>query len=148
MIAINPHCDTLDRQVKPVNLRVKYGRSHLVQHDPSYYAEYGPRATKEDPWHMVIPGRYGHIYPFGGSKLAASTNHRGSVAKRLAAMDCCEVYQDGDDGVTAIFDEGDFRKVASAIKARTTRKLSPAHRKKLVAAGAKYRRNSQAATAA
>jgi hypothetical protein len=141
MIAINPHCDTLDTNVKPINLREKYGHRFRIEYEPSYYAQYGPRARFEDPWLMLIPGKYGHIYPHDGSKLAVATNNRGSVAKRLMAMGCCEVHQDGDDGVTVLIDEADLPKVAPVVKLRTTRTLTPEQRERLVAAGAASRRN-------
>ena len=56
-----------------------------------------------DPWLQIIPCRHGHIYPYGGDRLVASTAKRGSVARKLSELDCTELWRDGDDGVGVLF---------------------------------------------
>jgi hypothetical protein len=60
----------------------------------------------------MIVCRHGHIFPYGGDLLGASTNKRGAIAKRLAALSCVQVTQDGDDGINIVFHIGDFDEVA------------------------------------
>jgi hypothetical protein len=60
-----------------INLREHIGDQHKIGWDPAYFAEHGPTATADDPWLQIIPGRHGHIFPFGGEMLAVSTDLRG-----------------------------------------------------------------------
>jgi len=57
-----------------VNLRERYGRRYRVTYEPSYHPEHGPNARIHDPWLMIVPCRFGHIFPHGGSTLAASVD--------------------------------------------------------------------------
>ncbi len=82
-----------------VNLKERYGHRFKVAYDESYYAERGDHGRAEDARLMVLLCDHGHMYPFGGDLLAASTDKRGAVAGRLAGLDCTTVVQDGDDGV-------------------------------------------------
>jgi hypothetical protein len=41
---------------------------------------------------------------------------------------CCELYQDGSDGVTVLFDVADFDQMAAIIRPRRRRRLSEARR--------------------
>jgi hypothetical protein len=127
------------RREQPIDLHERFGSRYRVEFEESYYAEHGPHATVNDPWLQIIPGRLGHIYPFGGELMAASTDSRGPIAKRLAVLPFCQVYQDGDDGVTVVFHVKHLREVAKVIRARTTRKLSPEAKQRLLDAGAKNR---------
>jgi hypothetical protein len=56
------------------------------------------------PGPFIIPCQNGHIYQHGAEKLGAATNRDGAIAKRLAALPCVSVRQDGSDGVNVIFD--------------------------------------------
>jgi hypothetical protein len=97
-----------------------------VTYEASYTVERGGRGRTRDPWLQMIPCRHGHIYPHGGEYLAASTNHRGSIAKRLAASIGVRISQDGDDGINAVFHEMDFDTVAAILKPKRRRRLTPA----------------------
>lgn len=109
-----------------VDLKKQYGGRYRIENELG-----GHRIT--DPWQAVIVCRHGHLYPIGGARLGASTNHRGPVAKRLAALDCTTVVQDGDDGINVTFDVSHLRVVARIIKPRSRRRLSAEHRRKLLA---------------
>lgn len=103
--------------MKCINLRTRFGRKYRVTYEESYRAQYGPRARIEDPALMVLLCRYGHIYPFGDSRLAAFVAGHPNVAGTLRRMTCCEVWQDGDDGdLTVLFDAADFVQIALIMK--------------------------------
>jgi len=89
---------------------------------------------------VIIPCRFGHIYPHGDDMLAASVDGHPNVAGVLRRLSCCLIHQDGDDGeLTAVFDVADFDRVAQVMKPRRRRRLSEARRAQLVEAGAKTR---------
>jgi hypothetical protein len=120
-----------------IDLESRYGRENRICRDPAYFAEYGPHARIRDPWYLRIPCKHGHIYPHGGDKLGASTDRRGAIANRLVAIPDVEVVQNGSDGINAIFAVKDFSRVAAIMRPKRRRRLSPAHRATLVAAGCK-----------
>ncbi len=123
-----------------INLKERFGDRFKVTYEESYYAQYGPNAQIEDPWLMIIPCQNGHIYPHGGETLAASTDRCGSVAKRLAGLDCVTVVQDGSDGTTAAFDVSNLDRIAQImIPRKGRRRLSPEHRARLLEVGRKHR---------
>ena len=123
-----------------INLKERFGRRYRVEYEESYFAEHGPGARVEDTVLMVIPCKWGQIYPAGGMRLAASVDGHPLVAGRLRRQKCCEVLQDGDHGeLTATFDVADFPKIARVMRPRTRRRLSESARRKLVEAGAKTR---------
>ena len=83
-----------------IDLLEEFGDKYRIAKDKSYFAEYGPTAWTHDPWYLQIPCRLGHIYPHGGSMLAVSLDAHPIQAKQLAALDCCRIHQQGDDGTT------------------------------------------------
>ncbi len=125
--------------LQAVNLLEQFGHRYQIGYEESYYAEYGPNSRVDDPELQVLYCHHGHVFLWGGQRLAASTDTRGAIANRLAALDCCKVEQDGDDGVTVSFDVGDFRTVAGLIKPRGRRSLDPARRKAFIEAGRTHR---------
>ena len=119
----------------PINLRRRFGRRFKVKYEPAYEAEHGRGARVEDPWLMVLPCRYGHLYPFGGTLLAASVDGHPNVAGVLRRLRCCRIHQDGDFGeLTVVFDVADFPKVAKIMKPRRRRVLSEEARQALLQA--------------
>ncbi len=142
MITSN-NCMADSDSVKPINLKQRFGRRYKIEYDPAYYAEYGKRARIEDPWLQIIPCHHGEIFPFGGDLLAASTSCKGSIATRLSKLNCCELQQDGSDGVTVIFHVDDFRKIADLIRPRRRRQLTEAQRKAFLKAGRSRRFSKQ-----
>lgn len=133
----------LSGPVKPINLKKRFGQRYKIEYEPAYYAEYGPRARTDDPWLQVIPCHYGEIFPWGEDLLAASTFRRGSIANRLAGLNCCQIRQDGCDGVTVTFHIDDFHEVAQLIKPRSRRRLTLEARRALVKAGQSKRFKKQ-----
>jgi hypothetical protein len=121
-----------------VDLQERFGKRYKVTYEESYQAARGTGASRGDPWLMILPCRHGHIYPHGGSTLAASTNHRGPTARKLAALDCTTVYQDGDDGVTVHFDVADFVQVAKVMKPRRRRQMTEEQKQVATERLAKY----------
>ena len=109
-----------------IDLRERFGRKYKIGRDQAYYAQYGRRARVHDPWYDLVLCRHGEIFPWGGRLLAASTTKNGPVANRLRAAGFCRVVQDGDDGVTAVFDLNDFPKVAAIMRPRHRRTAPPA----------------------
>lgn len=123
-----------------VNLRKTYGRRFKVAYEETYYAEYGRGARIEDAWYMVMMCRYGHVFPHGGTTLAASVDGHPKVAGRLKKLSCCRVQQDGDFGeLTAVFDVADFERVAQVMRPRRRRRVSEKERARLREIGFKRR---------
>ena len=129
-------------EIECINLKEAYGDRYRVEYEASYHAEYGPSARNEDPWLMIITGKNGHIFPWGGDVLAATTStpkRRGNNANLLVELHCCQTKQDGDDGVTVVFHRENFDDVAEVIKPRRRRRLNPAQREAAIRRLAKYR---------
>jgi hypothetical protein len=114
-----------------VNIKERFGGKYRITYEESYYAQYGENARVEDAWLQIIPCRRGHLFPWGGDKLAASTNSRGSAARRLAGLDFVTVVQDGDDGVTVLFPVERFAEIAEIMGPRRRRQVSDAERARL-----------------
>lgn len=105
-----------------INLEKRFGRRYRVDHEESWYAE-GRRVAC--PELMILLCKYGHIYPWGGTGLAASVDGFPKVAGRLRRLECVEVVQDGDFGeLTVTFDVDDFRKVAKVMRPRRRQQVS------------------------
>ncbi len=114
-----------------VNLKKQFGRRFKVEYEESYYTE-RTKQTIEDPWLMIVPCRYGHIFPHGGSLLAASVDGHPNVAGVLRRLRCCQVHQDGDFGeLTVLFNLTDFGAVASILRPRRRRQVSEAECERL-----------------
>ncbi len=115
-----------------VNLKTRFGDRFKVRYEESYQAERGENAWKQDPWLLVIPcTRKGwHIYSHGGDLLGVATvGSRGEITKRLLALDCVTITQDGDDGVNVIFPVDRFEDVAEIVKPRRRRRgMTPEER--------------------
>ena len=117
------------------DLKTLAGGKYRLQRDESYFAEHGESSRMPDRWLLIIPCAHGQIFPFGAGLLGASTNGRGGIAGRLAALPGCRVHQDGDDGLTVVFPEAMFAAVAAILKPRRRRRWSEAQRAKAIAEG-------------
>ena len=113
-----------------VNLKKMFGKRYRVRYEESYRAEHGENARVEDPWLMVIPCRNGHISPWGGFGLVASTNHPGPVANALKQLPFTSVIREGEDGCDVLFDIRYVDAVLQIMKPRKRRRLSPEERAK------------------
>jgi hypothetical protein len=127
-----------NRDMECVNLRGRFGRQYRIEHEESYYAERPEHRSAEEAWLQIIPCQRGHIYPHGHNMLAAATNGRGAIVKKLLAVPGAKMWQDGDDGVNVLFPVERFDDVAKLMRPRRRRRLSPEQRAKAVERLAKY----------
>lgn len=67
----------------------------------------------------IIPGRHGHVYVHSSTRLGAASKRRGHVAREL--LRCCEILQDGDDGVNVAFEVSDFFAIADLLQLKKKR---------------------------
>jgi hypothetical protein len=70
---------------------------------------------------MLLPCKIGHVFPFGGTRLAASVDGFPRLAKKIAALPTARVHQDGDDGTTIVFDVAQFDAVAKIMQPKRRR---------------------------
>jgi len=105
---------------KPIDLREEFGHRWRIGLDEAAGGRW------KDAWNYRIVCRYGHIFPWGGDLLAASTDFAGSVANRLMKVAGVQVVHDGDDGATVVFPRSLLKAVASLLRPRTVRQPSPA----------------------
>lgn len=111
-----------------VNLRERFGEQYHVRYEESYSIG---GAVRCDPWLQIIPCKYGHIFPHGGETLAVSVDGHPNIARKIAALCCCKVHQDGDFGeLTALFDVSAFGLVAGIIRPRRRIQLSDEERER------------------
>ena len=121
-----------------INLKDRFGDRYRVVYEKSYFAEHGQTARVDDPWLQVLLCKHGHIYLHGRDELAASTNTRGGIARKLAVLNCTTVVQDGSDGINATFHIRDFEQVAELMKPRRRRHLTVEQRRAAAERLAKY----------
>jgi hypothetical protein len=119
---------TIPKSIEPIDLQEHFGERYRVTYEESYFGEYGDNAHVRDPWLMQIRGRYGTISPNGGETLAVSTHSLGNVARALRRLPCCQVWQDGSDGVTFLFPAAAFPKVAKLVRPHRKPRLTPEQR--------------------
>jgi hypothetical protein len=97
-----------------LDLAACLGHRYLIRYEESYLVQ---KIQADAPWLKIIPCRYGHIFPHGGTVLAASVDGRPKIAGTLRRLPCCRVHQDGDFGeLTVIFDFVDFDQVAKIMR--------------------------------
>lgn len=125
-----------------INLKERFGHRFKVVYEESYRADRGDGARAERPWLLIVPGRYGHIFPHGDNLLAASVDGYPKLAGKLRRLPCCRVHQDGEEGeLTVVFDVSDFAKVARIIRPRRRRQVSAQERDRLRGMG--FRKRAQ-----
>ena len=105
---------------KPIDVREEFGHRWRIGLDEAAGGRW------KDAWNYRIVCRYGHICPWGGDLLAASTDRAGSVANRLMKLAGVQVVHDGDDGATVVFRRPLLKVVAPLLRPRTVRQASPA----------------------
>ncbi len=121
-----------------INLRERFGDLYKVAHDPAYDAERPEFRAQEEPWLQLVLCQHSEIGPHGGEYLLACTKNCGSVATRLAELDCVKVVQDGDDGINVKFHINYFEVVAEILRPRRRRRLSETQRKAAIQRLTKY----------
>jgi hypothetical protein len=101
-----------------IDLKERFGHDYRIRREEG--------AKSGDPWGLLIPCHYGHIYPHGGERLAASIDGHRGIQRRMNALPFVEVHQDGDFGEgTVLFDVSYFTEVAKIMRARKRWYLSP-----------------------
>lgn len=105
---------------KPIDLHDEYGHRWKIGLDESAGGRWS------DPWNYKVLCRYGHICPWGGDLLAASTDAAGAVANRLKRLDGVVIAHDGDDGATVVFERPLLKVIAAVMKPRSVRRTTPA----------------------
>ena len=103
---------------------------YRVEFDPCYSSAGVPR-DKLDPWYMLIPCKYGHIYPYGDDQLAIDIEGHCQMRGMVKRLGCTELYTEGDDDICCLFDVADFDKVAELVKPRKWRQVSDEERERL-----------------
>src|SRR5262245_13801374 len=83
----------------PIDLRKIAGKRYRLEYEPSH------KGRADDAWLLVIPCRYGHIYPHGSklSKLLGVATDSRTIGLRLAKLPRVEVWQEGSDGMNLVF---------------------------------------------
>jgi hypothetical protein len=104
----------------PIDLRAEHGHRWRIGLDEAAGGRW------KDPWYYRIVCRHGHICPWGGDVLAASTQGAGAVANRLMKIAGVEIIHDGDDGATVTFPKPLLKSVTAVMKPRTVRRATPA----------------------
>ena len=102
-----------------IQLSERFGKRYRVQYEESYTADRGHGARAEDPHLLIVPCRYGHVFPWKDDWLAASIDGHPNVAGVVRRLSCCRIVQDGDFGeLTIVFHVKDFAKVARIMRPR------------------------------
>jgi hypothetical protein len=78
---------------------------------------------EKDPWLMILPGYYGHVYVHGPDQLAFATTPQ-RARKIVAGTPGCRVLQEGDDGWNVAFPIEALGVVGKAIGLRKRRVLT------------------------
>jgi hypothetical protein len=100
-----------------------FGADYRISYDPCYDAHHVPRASL-DRWAMVLPCKYGEIYPHGQDLLAVElTGVQRSLWSRLDALGC-RLHVRGDRVRTYLFEVSLWREVFAVVKPRKRRKAT------------------------
>jgi hypothetical protein len=118
-----------------IDLRQRFGNRFQVRNE----LEACRAHVADDPWDLVIQGRTGFVAPWGGDTLVACTRHVLTTRRIIEAVPGSVVVQDGQDGQNVTFDTVHFDTVAAILGLRKRRRLSEAHRKRLVEQVASFR---------
>lgn len=95
-----------------------------TSYDPSIHAEAPALRAAAEPWLVVVPCRFGEIFPHGSGTLAAYCMGRTARAD-LEALRCGRVVQRGDFELVVAFGVNDFEKVAAVMRPRRRRIARP-----------------------
>ena len=111
---------------KCIDLRTVAGKRYRLDCDLSHKGRTAP-----DPWLLIIPCRFGHIYPHSATLLAVATNGR-VIGLKVARLSGVDVLQDGIDGMNLTFPPRLFARVAQIVKPKRKRQISDAERERLL----------------
>ncbi|MFV0443341.1 MAG: hypothetical protein ACK5Q5_07200 [Planctomycetaceae bacterium] len=113
-----------------INLRNRFGDRYRISFDPAYDPRHRPKKCL-DPWMMILPCRYGEIYPDGGQFLRVDIDGHNRIAARVTALDGCMLVQDGDVEKTIRFPVTQFELVAALVHPHRRRRVSDDERCRL-----------------
>ena len=118
--------------MKCPNLTEMFGDRYYVNVEESHKAERGTEIKRSvDPWLLILPGKYGHCFPWSESRLAVSVDGHPIIAGRVSKLPCVQAEQDGDFGeLTASFRCEDFDTIDEIVRFRRRMVLSDAERER------------------
>lgn len=125
-----------------INLKERFGDRYRIAFDPAYNPRGRPKKLL-DPWMMIIPCRYGEIYPDGGDFLRVDIDGHNRIAARVAELQYCELVQDGDIEQTIRFPVTKFEQVAEIVRPYRRRQISDKERTRLWELGLPHRFTKQ-----
>lgn len=114
----------------PPDLAALFGKKYKIILEEAYYAEKPEFRQQEKVWHMLIPCKYGTIGPWGTDTLVASTFKVGNVSAKLKKLPGIKIWQEGSDGINAIFLVSIFDQVAKIMHPKRKIQLSEAERQR------------------
>ena len=126
------------------NLKTLAGSKYKVTYEESYQAQYSEHARREDPWLLILLCKNGHICPWSKNHLAACTSKAGAIAKRLAALHCVQVVQDGADGINAVFQVEHLAEVLKLMRPRRRRTMTAEQKQQAAERLSKYQFSASA----
>ena len=112
----------------PIDLKTLAGKRYRLQYDESR------QGREESPWLLIVPCRYGHIYPHSAELLGIAINTR-AMGHKLAKLPGVTVLQEADDGFNLACPPKLFAAVAKIMGARRKKQVSEAERNRLAAMG-------------
>lgn len=122
-----------------IDLRATFGRRFRYAWDDAYEAERPEFRKVEAPWLTQIPGRFGHVFPWGGRVLAAYTSSRYKMHDLLALPGVTGRVV-GDREAIVTFDVDLIDQIDTVLLLRHPRPLlTPERKAALVSAGSRYR---------
>ena len=107
--------------------------------EESYTAEKAPEVRGEVGWYVEVPCRRGLIYLAGTDEMLAFTDKPGALRELVTLSPEVRVHQRGDREAVVRFPVTLLEAVASVLRPRRRRRLSPEARDRLVRAGAQTR---------
>lgn len=122
---------------QPIDLVAIAGDRYRIEYDPAFEAQ-GRGREEQRAWLVLIPGRYGHVYPFSADRLAAYVAGR-LQPNKVKLLPFAEVHQDGDGECTVLFEPQHLDRIAPLVGLRRRRQLSADHKRKLTEASKPYR---------
>jgi hypothetical protein len=129
-----------DDEMNPIDLKAIAAGRFKIGFDEAALIEPG---GKKDPWYLMIPCKYGQIYPYSDKLLAIHSKGSG-IRQKLSAIPGLTNHNWSDDGEAIfLFPLTLFDKVAEIVKPKRKRRLSESHKAKLVGAGVKALRLHQ-----
>lgn len=114
-----------------INLKAAFGDRYRIALESSHAP-----GEQIDPWYYIVPGKYGHVYPFGGEYLCVYTDHRRlkSILKRIEGG---EVWQEGDWELVVKFHVSAWEPYFRAVRCYRKKRISPEQLAKLQAGRAR-----------